>query len=147
MYGWFILGKMWDNMVDELMVQQQVANKWQHMVGVICLNLTNRKQVKRVLPEFFSRWSTPEQFLQADFDTVKELVSPLGMGEVRTKRLFRMSQDFLTWDQNNAKDLHGIGKYGSDSYEIFYKNNIPDNVQDKELLRYIREDVNTTHSY
>jgi len=138
---------MWGNMVDELMVQQQVTNKWQHMVGVICLNLTNRKQVKRVLPEFFSQWSTAEQFLQADFDTVKELVSPLGMGEVRTKRLFRMSQDFLTWDQNNAKDLHGIGKYGSDSYEIFYKNNIPDNVQDKELLRYIREDVNTTHSY
>ena len=138
---------MWGNMVDELMVQQQVDNKWQHMVGVICLNLTNRKQVKRVLPEFFSQWSTPEQFLQADFDTVKKLVSPLGMGEVRTKRLFRMSQDFLTWDQNNAKDLHGIGKYGSDSYEIFYKNNIPDNVQDKELLRYIREDVNTTHSY
>jgi len=146
MYGWFILGKMWGNMVDELMVQQQVANKWQHMVGVICLNLTNRKQVKRVLPEFFSQWSTPEQFLQADFDTVKALVSPLGMGEVRTKRLFRMSQDFLTWDQNNATDLHGIGKYGSDSYEIFYKNNIPANVQDKELLRYIREDV-TTHSY
>ena len=146
MYGWFILGKMWGNMVDELMVQQQVANKWQHMVGVICLNLTNRKQVKRVLPEFFSQWSTPEQFLQADFDTVKALVSPLGMGEVRTKRLFRMSQDFLTWDQNNATDLHGIGKYGSDSYEIFYKNNIPANVQDKELLRYIREDV-TAHSY
>ena len=128
-------------MVDELMVQQQVANKWQHMVGVICLNLTNRKQVKRVLPEFFSQWSTPEEFLEADFDTVKKLVNPLGMGEVRTKRLFRMSQDFLTWDQNNAKDLHGIGKYGSDSYEIFYKNNIPNNVQDKELLRYLEHDL------
>ena len=37
--------------------------------------------------------------------------------------------------------LHGIGKYGSDSYEIFYKNNIPKNVQDKELKRYIREEL------
>tara|TARA_B100002019_G_scaffold154651_1_gene133316 strand:+ start:5280 stop:5675 length:396 start_codon:yes stop_codon:yes gene_type:complete len=128
-------------MVDELMVQQQVANKWQHMVGVICLNLTNRKQVKRVLPEFFSRWSTPEDFLTADFDEVKELVGTLGMGDVRTKRLFRMSQDFITWDKNDARKLHGIGKYGSDSYEIFYKNNIPANVQDKELLRYIEHDL------
>jgi len=128
-------------MVDELMVQQQVANKWQHMVGVICLNLTNRKQVKRVLPEFFSRWSTPEDFLTADFDAVKELVGTLGMGDVRTKRLFRMSQDFITWDENDARQLHGIGKYGSDSYEIFYKNNIPSNVQDKELLRYIKDDI------
>jgi len=132
---------MWGNMVDELMVQQQVANKWQHMVGVICLNLTNRKQVKRVLPEFFSRWSTPEDFLTADFDEVKELVGTLGMGDVRTKRLFRMSQDFITWDKNDARKLHGIGKYGSDSYEIFYKNNIPANVQDKELLRYIEHDL------
>ena len=24
---------------------------WQHMVGVICLNLTNLKQVKNVLPK------------------------------------------------------------------------------------------------
>jgi len=132
---------MWGNMVDELMVQQQVANKWQHMVGVICLNLTNRKQVKRVLPEFFRRWSTPEDFLTADFDAVKELVGTLGMGDVRTKRLFRMSQDFITWDENDARQLHGIGKYGSDSYEIFYKNNIPSNVQDKELLRYIKDDI------
>ena len=39
-------------MKDHLMVQQQVDNVWQHMVGVICLNLTNRKQVKAVLSSF-----------------------------------------------------------------------------------------------
>ena len=45
-------------MQDNLMVQQQVENVWQHMVGVICLNQTGRKQVKAVLPEFFKRWPT-----------------------------------------------------------------------------------------
>ena len=35
----------------------------------------------------------------------------------------------------------GIGKYGSDSYRIFYKNDIPDDVEDKELLRYINEEI------
>lgn len=39
-------------MRDDLMVQQQVDNVWQHMVGVICLNQTGRKQVKSVLPNF-----------------------------------------------------------------------------------------------
>ena len=34
---------------DDLMVQQQVKTVWQHMVGVICLNLTYRKQVKDCL--------------------------------------------------------------------------------------------------
>ena len=37
------------------------------------------------------------------------------------------------WDGKMLQILFGIGKYGSDSYEIFYKNNIPKNVQDKEL--------------
>ena len=36
-------------MRDDLMVQQ-VENEWQHMVGVICLNQTGRKKVKKVLP-------------------------------------------------------------------------------------------------
>ena len=40
-------------MREDLMVQQQVDNLWQHFVGVICLNQTGRIQVKRVLPEFF----------------------------------------------------------------------------------------------
>ena len=119
------------------MVQQQVANKWQHMVGVICLNLTNRRQVKKVLPKFFANWDTAEKFLNANYDDVKNIISSLGMSNVRTKRLFQMSKDFLTWDQIDAQKLHGIGKYGSDSYEIFYNNVIPNNVQDKELLKYI----------
>ena len=48
-----------------------------------------------------------------------------------------MSVDYLTWDGKEASDLYGIGKYGSDSYKIFYKNEIPNDVQDKELKKYI----------
>ena len=59
------------------------------------------------------------------------------MWSVRAKRLRQMSKEFLTWDGVEASDLHGIGKYGSDSYKIFYKNTIPKDVQDKELKRYI----------
>ena len=44
-------------MREDLMVQQQVENLWQHFVGVICLNQTGRMQVKRVLPEFFDKLS------------------------------------------------------------------------------------------
>ena len=52
-----------------------------------------------------------------------------------------MTEDYLYWDGKDATELFGIGKYGSDSYEIFYKNKIPDNVHDKELRRYIREEM------
>ena len=124
-------------MRDDLMVQQQVKSKWQHMVGVICLNLTYRKQVKEVLPKLFKRYPDPKAYLRGRLKTQQKMLKPLGMWEVRAKRLRKMSEEFLTWDQQEASDLHGIGKYGSDSYKIFYKNEIPSDVQDKELKRYI----------
>ena len=129
-----------NKMRDDLMVQQQVKNKWQHMVGVICLNQTGRKQVKSVLPLLFEKYPTPDLFLEADYLEIQEIIAPLGMKNVRTKRLFRMTQDFMHWDGDDASDLYGIGKYGSDSYEIFYKNNIPSNIGDHELKRYVREE-------
>ena len=62
------------------------------------------------------------------------------MVNVREKRLRRMSSDYLTWDGNDATELYGIGKYGSDSYELFYKNTVPENIGDHELKRYVEEE-------
>ena len=126
-------------MRPELMVQQQVKSVWQHMVGVICLNLTNRKQVKEVLPKLFEKYPNATKFLIGNIKTQKRMLAPLGMINVRLKRLRKMSLDMLTWDYKDATKLYGIGKYGSDSYRIFYKNEIPEDVQDKELKRYIND--------
>ena len=121
------------------MVQQQVKSPWQHMVGVICLNLTNRKQVKAVLPKLFKKYPNPISFIRGSSKTQAKMLESLGMVNVRLKRLKHMSLDILTWDYKDATKLYGIGKYGSDSYRIFYKNEIPEDVQDKELKRYINE--------
>jgi endonuclease III len=129
-------------MRDDLMVQQQVSTVWQHMVGVICLNCTNRKQVKRVLPDFFDKWPSPIALLHATKNEIEEVIAPLGMKTVRAERLYKMSEDYLTWDGNDATMLYGIGKYGSDSYRLFYKNEIPDNIGDHELKRYVEEELN-----
>ena len=126
-------------MKSELMVQQQVESVWQHMVGVICLNLTDRVQVKRVLPKLFKKYPTPTKFIRGNSNTQKRMLESLGMVNVRHKRLKQMSIDYLTWDHKDASDLYGIGKYGSDSYRIFYLNDIPKDVTDKELKRYINE--------
>ena len=128
-------------MKDELMVQQQVDNAWQHMVGVICLNQTHRKQVKRILPNFFKRWPTHISILQDTKEDVEEMIAPLGMRKVRSERIYRMSEQFESWDGEDATELYGIGKYGSDSYRLFYKNEIPENVGDHELKRYIAEEL------
>ena len=78
-------------MRDDLMVQQQVKSKWQHMVGVICLNQTYRKQVKQVLPELFKRYPNPVKFIRGRVKTQERILKPLGMWKVRVKRLRGMS--------------------------------------------------------
>jgi len=123
------------------MVQQQVDGPWQHMVGVIMLNLTGRKPVKKVLPEFLYWFPTPYALLNADEDFIKSIIEPLGMMNVRYRRLIKMSQNFLTWDGDDATRLYGIGKYGSDSYEIFFKQNYSVQPTDKELNRYLKEEL------
>lgn len=129
---------------DDLMVQQQIDGAWQHMVGVIMLNQTGRKPVKTVLPEFLDRWPTPELFLTATEQEIKPVIQSLGMVNVRCQRLRRMTEDFLTWDGKDAKMLYGIGKYGSDSYEIFFKHNYTVEPTDKELQRYLAEEIHET---
>jgi methyl-CpG-binding domain protein 4 len=126
---------------DDLMVQQQIKNSWEHFVGVIMLNQTGRKPVKTCLPEFLYWFPTPHALLDADEDFVKSIIQPLGMVNVRYKRLVGMSRDYLTWNGDDAKILYGIGKYGSDSYEIFFKNNYNVTPTDKELIRYLNEEV------
>jgi methyl-CpG-binding domain protein 4 len=126
---------------DDLMVQQQISNAWEHMVGVIMLNQTGRKPVKLALPEFLYWFPTPYALLQADEGFVKSILAPLGMSNIRYTRLVRMSQDYLTWNGDDATMLYGIGKYGSDSYEIFFKQNYSVQPTDKELVRYLQEEV------
>ena len=133
--------KLFEPLRDDLMVQQQINNSWEHMVGVIMLNQTGRKPVKTTLPEFLYWFPTPQALLRADEDFVKSIIQPLGMMNVRYERLVRMSKDYLSWDGEDATMLYGIGKYGSDSYEIFFKQNYTVSPLDKELKRYLQEEI------
>jgi adenine-specific DNA glycosylase len=130
------------------MVQQQLPAEdratriWQHMVAVIMLNQTGRKPVKTVFPIFVNKWPTPMSLLMSKTEEVKEIIWPLGMGNVREYRLRRMTNDFVYWwNFEKADDLFGIGKYGSDSYEIFFKQNYSVQPTDKELIRYLKEEI------
>ena len=136
---------------DDLMVQQQLPGAgpmkiWQHMVAVIMLNQTGRKPVKTVLPLFLHKWPTAMRFYWSKPEEVKEVIWPLGMGNVRENRIRRMTSDMLKfWNFDDATELYGIGKYGSDSYEIFFKQNYSVEPTDKELKRYLGQLQGVTH--
>jgi methyl-CpG-binding domain protein 4 len=133
---------------DDLMVQQQLPDglsggnaTWQHMTAVIMLNQTGRKPVKNVAPVFWSQWRSPYSFLQATPDEVRDVIWSLGMVNRRYDRLTQMTLDFMEWNGVDATKLYGIGKYGSDSYEIFFKQNYDVKPTDKELIRYLKEEI------
>lgn len=127
---------------DDLMVQEQLPATdieeriWQHMVAVIMLNQTGRKPVKTVFPIFVDRWPTPWNFFATPEELVKEVIWPLGLVNVRCQRLLKMTHDFMHWDYEDATKLYGIGRYGSESYRIFFKGERFE-PQDKELRRYL----------
>ncbi len=121
---------------DDLMVQQQVVGAWQHMVGVIMLNQTGRKQVKTVLPEFLERWPDEHVYLASTPEEVVPVIRSLGFYNRRERAIRGMSRDFLTWDQKDATKLYGIGQYGSESYRIFWLGELFE-PQDKELRAYL----------
>lgn len=124
---------------DDLMVQQQIKTEWEHMVGVIMLNQTGRKPVKYVLPKFLKKFPDPTSLLNSTVEDVIDIIKPLGMYNIREKRLRRMSEDYLSWNKQDALALYGIGKYGNDSYEIFFKQNYNVKPTDKELVRYLND--------
>jgi methyl-CpG-binding domain protein 4 len=114
---------------------------WQHMVAVIMLNQTGRKPVKTVFPVFMHHWPTPSKFVRASEQEVKDVIWSLGMVNVRYNRWVEMTYGLVNWDLDDATRLYGIGKYGSDSYEIFFKNNYRVKPMDKELIRYLEQEV------
>ena len=133
------LGVLVETLRDDLMVQQQITTEWEHMVGVIMLNQTGRKPVKYVLPKFLKKFPNPTSLLNSTVEEVIDIIKPLGMYNIREKRLRRMSEDYLTWNKQDALALYGIGKYGNDSYEIFFKQNYNVKPTDKELVRYLKD--------
>ncbi|XP_060912890.1 methyl-CpG-binding domain protein 4 [Labrus mixtus] len=94
-------------------------NPWKLLVATIFLNKTSGKMAIPVLWQFFERYPSAEVTRVADWKPISELMTPLGLFELRAKTLVRFSDEYLTKQWRNPIELHGIGKYGNDSYRIF----------------------------
>ncbi|TMS16841.1 Methyl-CpG-binding domain protein 4 [Larimichthys crocea] len=72
-----------------------------------------------LLWQFFERYPSAQVIREADWKPMSELMMPLGLYELRAKTLIRFSDEYLTKQWRYPIELHGIGKYGNDSYRIF----------------------------
>ncbi|XP_036389136.1 methyl-CpG-binding domain protein 4 [Megalops cyprinoides] len=110
---------------------------WKLLVATIFLNKTSGKMAIPVLWQFFDRYPSPEVTCGSDWKPIAELLKPLGLSELRAKIIVRFSDEYLNKQWRYPIELHGIGKYGNDSYRIFCVGEWRQvNPQDHKLNKY-----------
>lgn len=124
-----------------MIIQQEFQHDpWKMLIGCIMLNQTSNKNVRQVIYEFFRRWPTPQSVVNANSDEIREVIRPLGFYNIRTSRIQRFSLEYIEKPFIDAYELHGIGKYANDSYEIFIKGNLNVEPTDRILIMYLNGD-------
>ncbi|XP_067159646.1 methyl-CpG-binding domain protein 4 isoform X2 [Apteryx mantelli] len=106
------------NLVQETLFH----DPWKLLIATIFLNKTSGKMAIPVLWEFLKKYPSPEIARTADWKEMSELLRPLGLYELRAKTIIKFSDEYLTKQWRYPIELHGIGKYGNDSYRIFCVN-------------------------
>ncbi|KAJ8370876.1 hypothetical protein SKAU_G00109040 [Synaphobranchus kaupii] len=103
------------NLVQETLFH----DPWRLLIATIFLNKTSGKMAIPVLWHFFDRYPSAEVTCGSDWKPIAELLKPLGLNELRAKIIIRFSDEYLNKQWRYPIELHGIGKYGNDSYRIF----------------------------
>ena len=103
------------------LIQEQLwEDPWKIFVACIFCNLTKRVQAEPYMWQFFKKYPTAEKASGANSKEIKEMIQPLGLSERRSRTLIKMSNDYINKEwRDNPAILYGIGKYGSDAYNIF----------------------------
>ena len=109
---------------------------WKMLVCCILLNLTKRQQVDGIRHELFNKYPTEYEMMEADEDELSEILKPLGLYRRSAKTLIKFSWMWVN-GFTDVMELHGIGKYAKDSWEIFQMNNTNINPTDKVLSAYL----------
>ena len=128
-------------MTKEQLVQQHCDTPWEHMVAVVLLNQTSHVQVRQVLPKLLVMFPDAQAMANANVRDIERIIQPCGLHEMRARCLKSLSHAFLSWDGEDATVLPGIGRYGSDSYRIFWKGERDIDVEDKTLKRYLGSEM------
>ncbi|XP_058534904.1 methyl-CpG-binding domain protein 4 [Ochotona princeps] len=103
------------NLVQETLFH----DPWKLLIATIFLNRTSGRMAIPVLWEFLEKYPSAEAARAADWRDVSELLKPLGLYDLRAKTIIKFSDEYLTKQWKYPIELHGIGKYGNDSYRIF----------------------------
>lgn len=139
MNSMILIGSLTIPSVSPLNLLQELyrENPWKMLVCCLFLNQTTRKQVDKIREEFFLRYPSPQHLLKTEDEEIEDLIKSLGFKRVRTQRLKRFSLEFISKEWKEPIELHGIGKYAQESWEIFQKLNFNVQPTDGALIDYL----------
>ncbi|EEB12336.1 conserved hypothetical protein [Pediculus humanus corporis] len=106
------------NLIQELLYH----DPWKLLICTIFLQKSNGKSAIPIFWEFIKRWNTPEALIDEKEEEIEKLIKPLGLQKKRAFMLKKFSKEYLYKAWKYPIELHGIGKYGNDSYRIFCVN-------------------------
>uniref|UniRef100_H2Y938 HhH-GPD domain-containing protein n=1 Tax=Ciona savignyi TaxID=51511 RepID=H2Y938_CIOSA len=113
---------------------------WKLLVATIFLNKTRASIAIPVLWKFFQLHPTPGHVVDTKWPPLGEMLAPLGLHRLRAKTIIRFSNEYLLTRWRYPNQLHGIGKYGNDSYRIFC-------VNEWKLVKPTDHKLNLYHSW
>jgi endonuclease III len=106
------------------------------LVACFLLNQTTNQQVRRVLPELFHKFGTPEKMSVADSNEIISIIKSTGFYNIKSRKLIEMSNSWIK-GFDDPIELPGVGEYARDSWRIFVEGNLEFIPKDKKLLSYI----------
>ncbi len=110
-------------------------DRWKSTVACVLLNRTKRAQVDKVWPHLFERAPGPRELLEMNEEELREVLAPLGLSKVRSRRLRKMAGEWL--EGREFSQLTGVGEYALASDQIFYEGHLPEKVNDHALSAYV----------
>ena len=116
------------------LIQEELNDPWQMLVACIMLNRTKGTVVRRVLWRVLARYDTPEKMSRARHRKLSSMLEELGLQNIKAARLIAMSK---AYGDVAIEDLPGIGKYATDSWQIFIEKKLPVKPDDKQLKLYL----------
>nr|CAD7424217.1 unnamed protein product [Timema monikensis] len=103
----------------QLIQENYYDNPWQLLVATIFLQRTQGQLATRLALKFFEKWPSPKEVIATEQQEISTFLKGIGLHEIRAKIIKRFSEEFISKPWTYPRELHGIGKYGDDSYRIF----------------------------
>lgn len=126
-----------DKPITRLIQHDYARDPFKILVCCLLLNRTGGKQVRAVLKEFFSKWPHASSLLKADDAELIRVITPLGFYNRRAKLLKVFAKDYLEKKWEDPRELHGIGEYGWEAWQIIVLHKTDFVPTDSILRRYL----------